>query len=94
MFGLEIRHSDGRLPAFAWPGGYPLLYLTADGGALCPSCANGPDANRVDLDAACSDDDQWRIIAYEINWEDDNLPCDHCYAFIPSAYPADTFTKA
>ena len=28
------------LPAFAWPGGYPIYYLDAEGSVLCPDCAN------------------------------------------------------
>jgi hypothetical protein len=36
----SIRQSDGKLPAFAWPGGYPIIYLTEDGDVLCPECAN------------------------------------------------------
>lgn len=30
----------GKLPAYAWPGGYPLYYLTPEDSALCPHCAN------------------------------------------------------
>jgi hypothetical protein len=34
------RDENGNLPAFAWPGGYPIFYLCADNGILCPQCAN------------------------------------------------------
>src|SRR5437899_2447381 len=36
-----IRQSDGTLPAYAWPGGYPIVYMAKDNGILCPKCANG-----------------------------------------------------
>lgn len=38
--------SDGRLPSYAEPGGYPMVYFAAgpDGTEyLCPDCANVPD---------------------------------------------------
>lgn len=31
----DIRLSDGTLPAYAWPGGYPILYMAKDNGILC-----------------------------------------------------------
>lgn len=27
-----------RNGAYAWPGGYPIYYVTRDGGVLCPDC--------------------------------------------------------
>ena len=36
-----IKKDDtGQYPAYAWPGGYPVYYVTADSGVLCPKCAN------------------------------------------------------
>lgn len=29
-----------KLPAFSWPGGYDIIYVTDDGGCLCADCAN------------------------------------------------------
>ncbi len=72
--------NEGRLPAYAWPGGYPLFYVTADGGCLCPDCANGPDASED------ADDPQWRLVAYDVHWEGPALTCEHCGAEIESAY--------
>jgi hypothetical protein len=40
------RDDNGNLPAYAWPGGYPLYYLCADNGVLCPQCANMESAVR------------------------------------------------
>jgi hypothetical protein len=65
-------------------GGYPLFYLTADMGVLCPCCAN--ENMRLTLDG----DDQWRIVAVEINYEDEDLMCDNCYQKIASAYGEET----
>ena len=37
---LPERDSKGQLPAYAWPGGYPVLYLDNLNDTLCPECAN------------------------------------------------------
>ena len=68
--------SDGSLQTFAWPGGYPLFYLSHDGLVLCPRCANDPDASDP---AELAD----------INWEDPDLYCDDRGERIPSAYAED-----
>ena len=81
----EIHSDDnGNLPHYAWPGGYPLAYVTADNGTMCPDCANSKESKQTDKD--CPDDNQWRIIAYDINYEDTGLFCDNCNKRIESAY--------
>jgi hypothetical protein len=77
------RTTAGEYPAYAWPGGYPLIYLLADGGELCPPCANGQNGSDASAD---SDDPQWQIIGGEIYEEGPPQQCDHCYAEIESAY--------
>jgi hypothetical protein len=33
----EIKdQNEGKIPSHAWPGGYPLYYITKDGGVLSP----------------------------------------------------------
>ncbi len=77
------RHDDGTLPTYAWPGGYPLFYLTKDCGVLCPDCANGKNGSEAH---ETSDDPQWRLVACDVHWEGEPLTCDHCNAEIESAY--------
>ena len=72
-----VRPEDGHPTTV---GGVPVYYLCADGGVLCAECANGPDATRT-LDPECPDDDQWRIIARELN-NYTNMTCDHCAAVL------------
>ena len=36
---LPQRNSDGTFPAYAWPGGYPMLYLDGHNEVLCATCA-------------------------------------------------------
>ena len=81
------RDENGNLPAYAWPGGYPIYYVCADNGVLCPQCANTePSVREADKHPDYPDYDQWRIVAGEVNWEDSNLTCDNCNQRIESAY--------
>ena len=76
-----IKKDDtGQYPAYAWPGGYPVYYVTADSGVLCPKCANedGQQNN--------PDDPQWHIVGQDIHWEGQPIMCDNCYCDIDSAY--------
>ena len=65
------KTSDGKYPAYAWPGGYPMYYLNIHGDALCPSCANqGVDQLEV----------------ADVYWEGPSFECDGCDRAIESAY--------
>jgi hypothetical protein len=66
--------TDGTLPAYAWPGGYPLMYADTDGMVLCVTCANEND----EFNAPISE--------HGINWEDKDFTCDHCSKLIEVAY--------
>jgi hypothetical protein len=40
MTPVERMYLDnGKLDAYAWPGGYPIYYLDRRGDVLCPKCA-------------------------------------------------------
>lgn len=78
---------SGKVQSYAWPGGYPIYFVSADSGVLCPDCVNN---ERGLIDAAAADEDkQWLIVATDINWEDGDLYCDHCNKRIESAYGDD-----
>lgn len=79
-----LKENNGEFPYYTDLGGYPLFYLCADGGVLCPKCAN----ENKDL-TNDPDDPQWFIIAYDINYEDETMYCDHCNDHIVSAYGDD-----
>lgn len=70
----NIRLKDGTLPAYAWPGGYPMFYLDAENCILCPKCANKGEIAPT---------------AYSVNWEDPQLFCEECNERIESAYAED-----
>jgi len=80
------RNYDGTLQAYAWPGGYPIYYLAADNGVLCPACANENIVLHELADPECPDDDQWRIVAAGVHWEGEPIVCENCNEGIDSAY--------
>lgn len=88
MATLPDRLENGALPAFAFPGGYQVVYYTADGGTLCPDCANGGNGSMAatTLDPECPNDTQWLIVTGDIYYEGPPLRCDHCNTPINSAY--------
>jgi len=73
------RDSDGKLPAYAWPGGYPLMYLDRDNSTLCADCAT----------KAMDDPDevpQFKPRSCDVYYEGPTMQCDQCNADIESAY--------
>jgi hypothetical protein len=71
---------------YAWPGGYPRYFVTADGAALSYAAAR---ENADQIKESVSDNDTgsgWCVVACEINWEDADLICDHTGQPIESAY--------
>ena len=66
--------TDGKLPAYAWPGGYPLYYVTEQANVLCPEHANVENEFDDEL-----------ITNGDVNWEDADLYCAHGHR-IESAY--------
>ena len=71
---------------YAWPGGYPLFFITADGGALSFDSVKEEWDNVREAVETDDDGSGWRVVAVEVNWEDENLYDDHSGAKIPSAY--------
>lgn len=67
---------NGSLPAYAWPGGYPIYYLDGENSILCPKCAT----------ESLNDAVPFRPVAGDVHWEGAPLYCDNCSAEIESAY--------
>jgi hypothetical protein len=68
------RDEDGRLSAWAWPGGYAIYYLDKDNSVLCPDCARKSDEDPDELP-------NFRPIAAGIieEYDEDDLTyCDNC----------------
>ncbi len=79
----ETANGGCEYPAFAWPGGYPIVYYTADNAVLCPDCANGKNGSEA---GSKHEDPQWRLVACDVHWEGPPETCEHCNAQIESAY--------
>lgn len=70
---------------YAWPGGYPMYFITSDGAALCFASAE-KNAGLIRESIAENSRDGWRVVAVDVNWEDPELFCDDTSTRIPSAY--------
>lgn len=74
---------------YAWPGGYPLFFVTEDGDAMSFEAVQ----ENIELVARATISREmhhawhgWRVEAVDINWEDGDLYCCHTGKRIPSAY--------
>jgi len=70
---------------YAWPGGYPMFFITSDGAALHFDCVR--ENLRLVSDSVRNNlKDGWQVVAVDVNWEDPELYCDDCSNKIESAY--------
>jgi hypothetical protein len=85
---IDSSTNTGEVAKFAWPGGYPIFYITSDGAALCGKCVD--DNMRLVLESTLEDArDGWAVVGADVNWEDASLHCENCNARIASAYAED-----
>ena len=71
------RTPDGKLSSFAWPGGYPLLYVNKDNEVFCPDCANEIEKSGED----------WEKPTYCFaHFEGKPIVCEECGAGTESSY--------
>lgn len=80
---LPEKMENGLYPTFAFPGGYPIIYLTADNAVLCPDCANGLNGSEASPD---HDEKMWRLVACDVHYEGQPETCEHCQFQVHSAY--------
>lgn len=76
--GQDAR--SGSFPAYAWPGGYPIIYIAVDGSIFCPQCIN-----EMVREEGGEDDLWWRGLGYEGLYEGEEW-CERCLRPIQSAY--------
>lgn len=70
---------------YAWPGGYPMYFITDDGAALSFDCVT--ENYKLVLDAVKHQyANGWCVVAIEINFEDCELVCSHSGKPIECAY--------
>ncbi len=75
-----------RSGPYAWPGGYPIYFVTADGEALSFSAAKAEKRNILEALASKDINSSWMICGADINWESNDLFCGHTGKQIESAY--------
>jgi hypothetical protein len=82
----QCKGDNGKLIEWAWPGGYPITYICADGGTVCPECAQ----KYLDKAANLQEDDflyKWEVvIGGDIYHEGPTIQCEECNTLIESAY--------
>lgn len=71
---------------YAFPGGYPLYFVTADGAALSWEAAKAERRNILEALNDNATGSGWHVCAIDVNWEDPDLICDHTGEPIESAY--------
>jgi hypothetical protein len=77
MKTLPERLSNGKFPAYAWPGGYPIIYVTTDGSVLCADCAT---EDMAEGDGTLS------VAGADVHYEGPSEFCADCNVEIESAY--------
>ena len=71
----SIKQDDGKLPHYAWPGGYPTVYMDSNGETLCAECANKPPEDSLSP-----------VADWFIHYEGLPIICADCDKEIESAY--------
>jgi len=74
-----------RAGAYAWPGGYPMFFVTKDGASLSFESAM-ENFRQIADSIKTGTSDGWLVIGCDINYEDSTLVCDHSGESIPAAY--------
>lgn len=88
---LVLGTKPEEVVRYAWPGGYPVFYLTRDNSVLCPGCVQ----EEIDDEdgEVCDPESSGYVVAHDANWENPHLYCDECGGRIESAYAEDDDTN-
>lgn len=72
---------------YAWPGGYPIYVVLADGAMLCSACAR-ENYRQIAWETRLGVDGGWKALGSTILYETEDQPeqCAHCYCELESAY--------
>jgi hypothetical protein len=74
-----LEENDGQLPPYAWPGGYPIVYVDSDNSTLCAECATESINDQDELP-------NFRPVDWLLYEEGPTIACDHCGKMIDSVY--------
>lgn len=84
-FDIKMFARQLRLGPYTFPGCYPVYFITNDGCALCFNCAH-KERHLIYDSIRSNANDGWRVMGADINYEDNNLYCEHCNKEIECAY--------
>ena len=65
---------------------YPTYHVMKDGGVLCQKCLEQEALLVMDAVKDKGTNEQWEYADTSVNYEKEDLYCDHCEERIPSAY--------
>lgn len=86
-YSIADFRRDTRIGKFVWPGGYPRYFICDDGEPM--SFESAKKNRRLILESIRDgENDGWRIVGCDVNWEDENLICSASGERIESAYEA------
>lgn len=74
-----LTNNKNELPAYAWPGGYPILYMTPDNNILCAACATKAYLDPEEFES-------FKPYTFFINYEGPIIYCEECNEEQESAY--------
>ncbi len=87
-FTLNDLKAALRNGPYAWPGGYPCFFITHDGEAMSHESVKR-NLRQIMQSIHTHENDGWRIVGHDVNWEDPHMVCVHSNERIPSAYGDD-----
>jgi hypothetical protein len=70
---------------YAWPGGYPVYTVMADGELLCPDCARH-NFRQIAWATKNGGRGGWQAAGAEVYWEGSDQECACCGTALQSAY--------
>ncbi len=85
MFTLRDIKTALRNGKYAWPGGYPVFFVTSQGDVLSYEAVRA-NWRRVCESHIKTGDRCWDVCGVDINWEDPELYCCETGERIESAY--------
>lgn len=82
------RNHRFRFEYYSWPGGYPIIYITEDGGIICPDCCNSEQSLIRDAWKRNDNTGGWYVVTPDIHYEGIEH-CDNCGKVCDPAYQED-----
>jgi len=70
---------------YAWPGGYRLNIVMADGELLCTACAR-ENYRLISCATRHGCRDGWAAVGADVHWEGAPYYCAHCNTILESEY--------